>query len=64
MGYHMAVNLRNKIGSDKDMVVCDVDHKACERFQSETADVGRSRIVANASEAVQAAVSALQNGKA
>lgn len=57
MGYHMAVNLRNKIGNDKFMVFSDVNQQACERFLAETADAGPSKIVKNAREAVEAAVS-------
>lgn len=56
MGYYMAVNLRNKIGKDKGMVVCDVNSEACERFLTETADAGSSSIVKTAREAVEAAV--------
>jgi 3-hydroxyisobutyrate dehydrogenase len=57
MGYHMAVNLRNKIGSDRTMLVVDVNEKACERYLSETANAGPSRIVKNAREALLEAVS-------
>lgn len=34
MGYPMAVNLRNKIGNHKAMVVCDVNQLALEKFRS------------------------------
>ena len=56
MGYYMAVNLRNKIGSGTGMVVCDVNGKVCEQFQSETATVGPSNIVKTAREAIELAV--------
>jgi hypothetical protein len=57
MGYHMAVNLRNKIGTDKTMIVVDVNEKACEKYLAETANAGPSRIAKNPYEAIQDAVS-------
>ena len=61
MGYHMAVNLRNKIGTDKTIIVVDVNEKVCEKYLSETADAGPSRIAKTAREAIQEAVSPFTN---
>ena len=61
MGYHMAVNLRNKMGSHKTMIVVDVNEQACERYLSETANAGPSRIAKNAREAVREAVNLCTN---
>lgn len=56
MGYPMAVNLRSKIGKDKMIIICDVNHDACERFKAEESKHGNIEIVYSAFEAIQAAV--------
>ena len=56
MGYPMAKNLRAGLGSDKTMLVCDVDAKALERFKQETEGQGPVRVIKNGFEAAQAAV--------
>lgn len=58
MGYPMAVNLRRKIGSDKTIVVYDVNKEACERYKASMgAEHGPVKLVSNAAEAIAAAVS-------
>ena len=57
MGYPMAKNLRKGLGSDKKMLICDVNAEAIKRFQQETAGQGPVEIVANGFEAARATVS-------
>lgn len=56
MGYPMARNLRKGLGADHTLLICDVDEAALDRFQSESADDGPVRVVANGFDAVQDAV--------
>jgi len=57
MGYPMAVNLRSKLSADYALLICDVNHDAVHRFQTQMIDTGPVRIVSNGFEAVQQAVS-------
>ncbi|CRG85141.1 hypothetical protein PISL3812_02269 [Talaromyces islandicus] len=45
MGYHMALNLRKKIGSDYTILICDVVPAALQEFQDETAHAGPVKII-------------------
>lgn len=58
MGYPMARNLRAGLGSDKTLLICDVNTDALERFMAEVSVLGRGpvRIVQNGFEAAKQAV--------
>ncbi|KAK4645233.1 hypothetical protein QC761_001090 [Podospora bellae-mahoneyi] len=58
MGYPMARNLRAGLGSDKTLLICDVNTDALERFMAEVSVLGRGpvRIAQNGFEAAKQAV--------
>jgi hypothetical protein len=56
MGYPMAINLRNKIAPDRELVICDVNKTAIDTFITETQGKGPVTIVKNAGEMVATAV--------
>ena len=56
MGYHMAVNLRSKIGQDKELLVCDVNKDVLSRSQTQVDGIGPIRVIENGFEAIQHAV--------
>jgi hypothetical protein len=56
MGYPMALNLRNKIAPDRELVTCDVNKTAIDTFAAETQGKGPVKVVENAGEVVAAAV--------
>ncbi|KAK0608950.1 hypothetical protein DIS24_g12652, partial [Lasiodiplodia hormozganensis] len=55
MGYPMAKNLRKGLGSDQNLVICDIDKDTIARFQEETAEYGPVGVVANGFEAAKTA---------
>ena len=60
MGLPMAVNLRQKLGKGKKMVICDVNEDALERFAEifdKEHDCGAFEVVSSAAEAINRAVS-------
>ena len=59
MGFPMCLNLRKSLDKDQELVICDTNHEALERFQQQTRDEGPVRVVENGRQAVQAAVSHL-----
>lgn len=56
MGYPMAKNLRKGLGSDQNLVICDINKDAIARFQEETAEYGPVGVVTNGFEAAKTAV--------
>lgn len=57
MGYHMAINLRNKIDKAEHMIIADTNNEACEMFLKESSEAGPTKVVKNAREAIEEAVS-------
>ncbi|KAK4160584.1 putative 3-hydroxyisobutyrate dehydrogenase protein [Cladorrhinum sp. PSN259] len=55
MGYPMAKNLRAGLGSDKTLLICDVNTEALQKFKAETEGQGPVEIIANGHEAAKAA---------
>ncbi|KAK3388035.1 6-phosphogluconate dehydrogenase [Podospora didyma] len=55
MGYPMAKNLRAGLGSDKILLICDVNHEAIKRFKIETEGQGPVFVVKNGYQAAKAA---------
>ncbi|KXT16174.1 hypothetical protein AC579_910 [Pseudocercospora musae] len=55
MGYPMATNLRKKIGSNRILIVYDINQAATNRFQLQTKGFGPVKIVGTAYEALQEA---------
>ncbi|KAJ5604497.1 hypothetical protein N7510_009651 [Penicillium lagena] len=67
MGFPMAINLREKMGPNATLLICDVSADAIGKFQSQTKDQGPVQVVKNGFEAVQKAdivVTMLPNGSA
>jgi hypothetical protein len=56
MGWPMAANLRSKIDSNRELVICDVSEEAISRFQSALGNHGPIKVVSNGYEAFRAAV--------
>ena len=56
MGYPMAINLWSKIGSDRQMFICDVNKSALDKFQTETGGKGSVEVKDSAYQVIQAAV--------
>ncbi|KAF7188971.1 putative 3-hydroxyisobutyrate dehydrogenase, mitochondrial [Pseudocercospora fuligena] len=63
MGYPMALNLRRKIDSDRELIVCDINQDVINRFQKQTEDDGPVKVVNTAYEALQEAVSSFAISK-
>jgi len=57
MGYGMARNIREKVGKETTLIVCDLNQEAIDRFKTESSDHGPIEIVKNGFEAIQKAVS-------
>jgi 3-hydroxyisobutyrate/3-hydroxypropionate dehydrogenase len=60
MGWPMAFNLRNKIGADTTILICDVSEDALTRFEKKTEGMGPVRRIENG---FQAAVEAVRLSK-
>lgn len=56
MGYPMVTNLREKIGPDATLLICDIAQDTIERFQKESIGKGPVKVVKNGSEAAKIAV--------
>ncbi len=56
MGYPMAINLRSKIDSNRQMFICDVNKSALDRFQTEMDGKGSVQVMESAYQVIQAAV--------
>lgn len=61
MGYPMAINLRSKIDSDRQMFICDVKKSALDNFQTETEGKGSAEVKDSAYQVIQAAVCIFSN---
>jgi len=57
MGYGMARNMREKVGKETTLVVCDLNQEAIDKFIAESSEHGPIEIVKNGFEAIQKAVS-------
>jgi 3-hydroxyisobutyrate/3-hydroxypropionate dehydrogenase len=55
MGYAMASNVRKKMSPKSTLVLCDVNHDACQRFVQQFGHLGAVRIVESAKEAAEVA---------
>lgn len=55
MGYGMARNMREKVGKETTLIVCDLNQEAIDRFKTESSDHGPIEIVKNGFEAIQKA---------
>lgn len=63
MGYGMAVNLRTKMDPTMNMVICDVNQAAVEKFQQQMQGKGNISVVGSGAEASGKAVSQMDTSQ-